>query len=73
MRTLAERLAVGTVYREGDSIYFNQATEEITGYRRSEIPTIDDWFSALYGDEAPTIATDADSEAPAKDKTDKKP
>ncbi len=52
LRLMVEHLPAGAVYREGSSILINQAVEAITGYDRSEITTLDQWFAALYGEDA---------------------
>jgi PAS domain S-box-containing protein len=50
LRLMVENLPAGAVYVEGESLFSNRATEEITGYKRSELRTLDEWFRALYGD-----------------------
>jgi len=47
---MIEHLPAGAVYRENDHLKMNRAAEEITGYRRTEMASIDDWFNKLYGD-----------------------
>ncbi|MCZ2149140.1 MAG: PAS domain S-box protein [Bryobacterales bacterium] len=49
LRTLVEHLPAGAVYRKGDSLLLNKAVEELTGYRREEISTVDDWFRLVGG------------------------
>ncbi len=49
LRLMVENLPAGAVYVEGDSLFVNRATEQITGYARGEIATFDQWFRALYG------------------------
>jgi PAS domain S-box-containing protein len=46
---MVEHLPTGAVFREGDSLLLNEAAEEITGYLRSDLSTVDDWFKKLYG------------------------
>jgi two-component system CheB/CheR fusion protein len=53
--SLVENLPVGAVYRENDRLLINKAGEEITGYRRTELATLDDWFSKLFGEHAAEI------------------
>ncbi len=46
---LVETLPVAALYIEGDNFFFNSAAERLTGYGRSEIQSMDDWFRKLYG------------------------
>jgi PAS domain S-box-containing protein len=52
---LVELLPVGTVYVGTDGILVNPAVEEITGYTCDELGTLDAWFEALYGEDAPNV------------------
>ncbi|MBZ0253732.1 MAG: PAS domain S-box protein, partial [Candidatus Methylomirabilis sp.] len=52
LRNMVETLPAGAVYVEGVSLFMNRLAEELTGYRREEIPNIDVWFRALYGERA---------------------
>lgn len=52
LRLMVEHLPAGAVYRKGDSLLLNRAVEEITGYARDEITTVDAWFRLLYRDTA---------------------
>jgi len=49
---MVEHLPVGAVYHEKNHLSVNQAVEEITGYSRDELATLDQWFSKLYGPRA---------------------
>ena len=49
-RLMVEGLPSGAVFVEGDRIYMNSAAERITGYSRTELSTVDQWFWALYGE-----------------------
>lgn len=49
---MVEHLPVGAVYRENDHLSVNKAIEEMTGYSRLELTTIDEWFDKLYGAQA---------------------
>ncbi len=48
-RYMVEDLPMGAVFVDGDRIRLNRAAEDITGYAREELTTIDQWFWALYG------------------------
>ncbi|MFO0754300.1 MAG: diguanylate cyclase [Thermodesulfovibrionales bacterium] len=52
---IVENLPAGTLQREGSAVFFNKAVEEITGYTRSEITTLDQWFTSLYGAKADVV------------------
>ncbi|MCW2239038.1 PAS domain S-box protein [Azospirillum canadense] len=45
---MVEHLPAGAAYVEGETIFLNRAAEEICGYTRDEIPTLDVWFKAAY-------------------------
>jgi PAS domain S-box-containing protein len=55
LRTMVENLPAGAVYLEGDSIYLNRMAEEIIGYQRDEIRSLDEWFARLYDDRAGAV------------------
>lgn len=46
---MVENLPAGAVYSTKKGITLNKAAEEITGYRRTELPTEQDWFNKLFG------------------------
>ncbi len=54
-RLMVENLPRGAIYLEKDRIYLNRAVEQMIGYTRAEITTLDAWFTKLYGREADTI------------------
>jgi diguanylate cyclase (GGDEF)-like protein/PAS domain S-box-containing protein len=55
LRRLVEHLPAGAIHIEGDALFLNQAAETITGYHRSEIATLDQWFDKLYNEHAETV------------------
>jgi len=50
--SMVEHLPAGAVYRDNDQLMMNQAAEEITGYGREELATMEQWFKKLYGEHA---------------------
>lgn len=48
-RAMVENLPAGTVYVKSSKILMNQGMENITGYKRSELTTVDQWFDVLCG------------------------
>lgn len=55
LQRMVEHLPAGAVHRERDNVFFNKAVEQLTGYSHTEVETIDQWFSCLYGMEADQI------------------
>ncbi|MCI0653790.1 MAG: PAS domain S-box protein [Methylococcaceae bacterium] len=55
MRDMVEHLPAGAIYVENHRLTMNRAAEEITGYQRGELPTLEAWFSSLYGEREPEI------------------
>jgi two-component system CheB/CheR fusion protein len=51
-RRLVEHLPVGAVLIADGRLHVNQAMEALTGYGRDELPTLQQWFSALFGPRA---------------------
>ncbi len=47
LRLLVENLPAGAVFRKGDFLLLNRQVEHLTGYRREEISSVDDWFRLL--------------------------
>lgn len=48
LRRMVEQLPAGAVYVDDGKLTLNRQAEQITGYRRAELPTLDAWFTALY-------------------------
>ena len=48
LRVMVENLPAGAAYVAGESIFLNSKVEQITGYKREDLPTLDAWFAALY-------------------------
>ncbi len=65
MRQVIEFLPGGAVYVRNNQITMNRAAERITGYQRDELPTLDAWFSSLYGERGQKIRRihESDSES----------
>lgn len=55
MQFMVEHLPAGAVYVSPDRLLINRAVETITGYRREEMTTPDEWFVRLYGDRAAEV------------------
>ncbi len=55
MRKVIENLPVGAVLVQGDNLFINKKTQEITGYGAQEITTSKEWFGKLYGKEGEQI------------------
>lgn len=50
LRRMVENLPAGAVYLDDKTFFFNKEVEKITGYRASEITSLNDWFNKLYPD-----------------------
>jgi two-component system, cell cycle sensor histidine kinase and response regulator CckA len=50
LKSLVQNLPAGAAILENGRLAFNRAVEEMIGYSNSEIATLDEWFSTLYGD-----------------------
>ncbi len=48
LRFMVDNLPAGAVYVSADSLLINRAAEEITGYARQDLTTLDRWFSVLF-------------------------
>ncbi len=55
LRRMVEDLPAGAVHVESDRLTLNRRAEEITGYSRQELATLDAWFNALYPEHGETV------------------
>ena len=55
LRFMVDNLPAGAVNVSEDSIQINRALEEITGYSRHELDTVESWFTVLFRDRAPQV------------------
>ena len=55
LRIMVEHLPAGAAHREENRLLINRAVEEITGYRRHELDTLDKWFATLHGEQAAEV------------------
>lgn len=55
LAAMVEHLPAGALSVTGDALTMNRATELITGYTRSELPTPHAWFTTLYGVQADEV------------------
>ena len=55
LRLMVEHLPAGAAFVNGESLYLNPRVEQITGYKPSELSTLDQWFGALYPGRAEEI------------------
>lgn len=53
--SMVEQLPVGAVFITTDKVTMNHAAEKITGYRCDELKTIDQWFTALHGNDVDQV------------------
>ncbi len=52
LQNMVEHLPAGAVYLNNNRLTMNYAAEQITGYSRDELTTLDAWFGQLYGEHA---------------------
>lgn len=52
---MVEHLPAGAIYVDKDQLTMNRAAEELTGFNRNELKTLDQWFDNLYGERAEKI------------------
>ncbi len=57
LRHILEHLPAGAVLVDGELLTMNAAAEAITGYRRHELPTLDDWFRIVHGNDHQVVRT----------------
>jgi PAS domain S-box-containing protein len=55
LRLMVENLPAGAVHVAGEKITLNKAVEDITGYQREELKTLDDWFAKLHGEQSKEV------------------
>lgn len=55
LRFMVENLPAGAVNISSDSIQINRAVEEITGYGRQELDTVNHWFTTLFLERASEV------------------
>ena len=55
LRFMVDNLPAGAVNISADSIQMNRATEEITGYSRQDLDTVERWFDVLFQQRAPKV------------------
>ncbi len=51
-KTFVENLPAGALYVEGERLVMNREVERLTGYHRSELSTLEQWFERLCGTSA---------------------
>ena len=56
LRVLVEAIPAAAVYVDDESIFFNKAAEEITGYKTSDITSIPEWFKLLFNCDGSILA-----------------
>ncbi|WP_137937868.1 EAL domain-containing protein [Chitinivorax sp. B] len=52
LQHLVEQLPAGALYIEGDQVWLNRTAEALIGYPREQIRSLDNWFTAVYQDQA---------------------
>lgn len=55
LRFMVDHLPAGAVWVSASSIQVNRTTEEITGYARADLDTLERWFALLFGDRAQAL------------------
>jgi PAS domain S-box-containing protein len=48
LNQIVEHLPIGAVYIQGQTLTFNKAAEQITGYRRDELTSTGEWMQRLH-------------------------
>ena len=49
LKGLVEHLPVGAIYVDNNRLTLNRAAETLTGYKRKDLQTLEQWFEKLYG------------------------
>lgn len=62
---LLEALPVAALYIEEDHVHLNHRAETLTGFRKMEIQTLDDWFRKLHGNAHGTARRDYEADRAA--------
>ena len=65
LRDMVENLPAGAIYVDGENILVNRAVEEITGYTREELPTLQVWFQTMFKEKASHVRSKYETEKAA--------
>ena len=49
LKGLVEHLPAGAIYVDNNRLTLNRAAETLTGYKRKDLQTLEQWFEKLYG------------------------
>jgi PAS domain S-box-containing protein len=55
LQMMVEHLPAGAVFTDGHVLVFNKAMEILTGYSRTEVTTLAEWFRMLHGPDEPMV------------------
>ncbi|MBI5657347.1 MAG: PAS domain S-box protein [Geobacter sp.] len=50
LRTIVENMPIAAVFIDGERVCLNRAAEELTGYGRYEIGSLDEWYRRIFPD-----------------------